>query len=48
MHLQDVSLFLTICETRSLAKAARRLDMSPMAVSRRLAGLEHELGVRLL
>lgn len=48
MHLQDVLLFLTICETRSLAKAARRLDMSPMAVSRRLAGLEQELGVRLL
>lgn len=48
MNLQDVSLFLIITETRSLTQAAKRLGISAMAVSRRLASLEHELGTRLL
>lgn len=48
MNLHDVSLFLVITETRSLSQAAKRLDISAMAVSRRLAALEHELGTRLL
>lgn len=48
MNLQDVSLFLVITETRSLTQAANRLNISPMAVSRRLASLEHELGTRLM
>ncbi|MEJ7886934.1 LysR family transcriptional regulator [Acinetobacter baumannii] len=48
MNLQDVQLFLIINKTRSLTKAARQLDISPMAVSRRLAGLEKELGIRLI
>ncbi|MDU5454158.1 LysR family transcriptional regulator [Pseudescherichia vulneris] len=48
MNLQDVSLFLVITETRSLTQAAKRQNISAMAVSRRLASLEHELGVRLV
>lgn len=48
MDLSDVHLFLIITETNSLTQAARRLDISPMAVSRRLASLEQELGTRLL
>lgn len=48
MNLQDVSLFLVITETRSLTQAAKRLGISAMAVSRRLASLEQELGTRLL
>ena len=48
MNLQDVSLFLVITETRSLTQAAKRQNVSAMAVSRRLASLEHELGVRLV
>ncbi|KOC90477.1 LysR family transcriptional regulator [Winslowiella iniecta] len=48
MNLHDVRLFLTITETSSLTQAARRLDISPMAVSRRLAALEKMLGARLL
>ena len=48
MNLPDVHLFLVITETRSLTQAARRLDISPMAVSRRLAALEKDLGARLL
>lgn len=48
MNLEDVSLFLVIAETRSLTQAAKRQGISAMAVSRRLASLEHELGTRLL
>lgn len=48
MNLQDVSLFLVITETGSLTQAAKRQGVSAMAVSRRLASLEHELGTRLL
>lgn len=48
MNLQDVSLFLVITETRSLTQAAKRLNISSMAVSRRLASLEQELGTRLM
>ncbi|WAH52838.1 LysR family transcriptional regulator [Pseudescherichia vulneris] len=48
MNLQEVSLFLVITETRSLTQAAKRQNISAMAVSRRLASLERELGVRLL
>ena len=48
MNLQNVSLFLVITETRSLTQAAKRENMSAMAVSRRLASLEQELGVRLV
>lgn len=48
MDLLDIKIFLTICETNSLSQAAKRLDLSPMNVSRRLSSLENELGVRLL
>lgn len=48
MNISDVHLFLTITESGSLSQAAKRLDISPMAVSRRLAALEQELGIRLL
>ena len=48
MNLQNGSLFLVITETRSLTQAAKRQNISAMAVSRRLASLEHELGVRLV
>lgn len=48
MNISGVQLFLTIAETSSLSQAAKRLDISPMAVSRRLAAIEQELGTRLL
>jgi DNA-binding transcriptional LysR family regulator len=48
MTLNDVEIFIAISETGSLAEVARRLDISPMTVSRRLAALEQELGGRLL
>lgn len=48
MNLSDVALFCAIVETGSLSAAGRGSGRSPMAVSRRLAALEAELGVRLL
>ncbi|WP_233386198.1 LysR family transcriptional regulator [Methylobacterium sp. C25] len=48
MDLTDVALFCSIVAAGSLSAAGRRSGHSPMAVSRRLAALEEELGVRLL
>lgn len=48
MNLGDVAVFVEATQTRSLAGAARRLGIAPMAASRRLAALEQELGVRLV
>lgn len=44
----DIAFFSTLCQHPTLAAAARQLGLSPPAVSRRLAGLEARLGVRLL
>jgi DNA-binding transcriptional LysR family regulator len=48
MDLADVAMFCTIASVGSLSAAARRMGTTPMLVSRRLAGFEAELGVRLL
>lgn len=48
MDLSDVALFRAIVATGSLSAAGRQEGLSPMAVSRRLATLERELGVRLI
>lgn len=47
MQVSDVQVFDAIADTGSLSSAARRLGLTPMTVSRRLAALESELGVRL-
>lgn len=47
MQIPDVEVFSAIAESGSLSAAARRLGLAPMTVSRRLAALEGELGVRL-
>ncbi|MFC3694496.1 LysR family transcriptional regulator [Chenggangzhangella methanolivorans] len=47
MDLGDVALFCSIASIGSLSGAGRQAGLSPMAVSRRLAALEKELGVRL-
>lgn len=47
MDLVDVALFRTIAAVGSLSAAARQMGTTPMLVSRRLAGLEAELGARL-
>jgi DNA-binding transcriptional LysR family regulator len=48
MHLSDVRIFAMVASTQSLSGAARRLGVTPMQVSRRLAALEAELCTRLL
>src|ERR1700677_3663410 len=47
MNLADVALFRAIVSAGSLSAAAHQMGMTPMLVSRRLAGLEAELGARL-
>ncbi|GGC64786.1 LysR family transcriptional regulator [Undibacterium terreum] len=46
IHLMNV--FVAVGENESLAAAARHLDLSPAAVTRAIAGLEEQLGVKLL
>ena len=47
MLVADLRVFLAVVAAGSLSAAGRQLDISPMQVSRRLASLEEELGVRL-
>jgi DNA-binding transcriptional LysR family regulator len=47
MQISDLRIFLAVAGASSLSAAARQLDTGPMQVSRRLAALEEELGVRL-
>jgi DNA-binding transcriptional LysR family regulator len=47
MLIPDVRTFLAVASARSLSAAARQLDVVPMQVSRRIAALEEDLGVRL-
>jgi DNA-binding transcriptional LysR family regulator len=44
----DLAFFATLVKEGTLSAAARELDVSPPAVSKRLAQLERRLGVRLL
>src|ERR1700704_2730708 len=51
MVREDLSIlagFLTVAEERSFTKAAKRLGVSPSAMSHAIRGLEEGLGVRLL
>ncbi|HEY2254003.1 MAG TPA: LysR family transcriptional regulator [Variovorax sp.] len=45
--INDLRFFVTIKESGSLAEAARRLDVSPSAVSQRLRQMESHLGMQL-
>jgi DNA-binding transcriptional LysR family regulator len=45
-HLMNV--FVAVGEEESFAAAARRMDISPAAVTRAISGLEEQLGVKLL
>lgn len=48
MNVDCVAVFVEATGAGSLAAAARKLGLAPMAASRRLAALEAELGVRLV
>jgi len=45
--LRSVAVFVATGRTLSFTAAARALDLTPSAVSRRISDLEHELGVAL-
>lgn len=46
--LSALSMFLTVVEERSFTKAAKRLGVTPSAVSHAMRNLEEEIGVRVL
>jgi DNA-binding transcriptional LysR family regulator len=48
LKLSDLHLFITVVEMGSMGKAAERLAISQPSVSKAIADLEHNLGVRLL
>lgn len=45
---QDIEFFITIAASRSLAAAARKLNVTPPSVSQRLQNIESKLGVKLV
>jgi DNA-binding transcriptional LysR family regulator len=47
-ELSTLSAFLAVAEDRSFTRAARRLGVSPSALSHAIRGLEERIGVRLL
>lgn len=47
-RLGAMEVFVSVAELRGFALAARRLDLSPSAVTRLVAALEERLGTRLL
>lgn len=48
LSLDDLRFFGVVAAGKSLAQAARSLDVTPPAVSQRLAALERRMGVRLV
>ena len=49
MHLlRDIALFVEVVNTRSFTRAAENLEMPPSTLSRRISGLERNIGLRLL
>jgi DNA-binding transcriptional LysR family regulator len=47
-ELSVLSAFLTVAEERSFTRAAKRMGVSPSALSHAIRGLEERLGMRLL
>jgi DNA-binding transcriptional LysR family regulator len=48
LRLRDLSVFFTVVEYGSMAKAGAKLGVSTPSISQVIAALEHALGVRLL
>src|SRR6185436_11540031 len=48
IKLHDLHVLLTVAELGSMGKAAERLNVSQPSISKAVADLEHQLGVRLL
>ena len=48
IDLNDIALFVAVAEDKSFTVAARRLGLPKSTLSRRITGLEEQLGARLL
>lgn len=46
--IADISVFVSVAREGAMARAGRKLGLSPASVSKRLTRLEEEMGVRLL
>jgi DNA-binding transcriptional LysR family regulator len=47
-QLEDMHIFLRVVETGGITKAAEQMNIAKSAVSKRLASLEHKLGIKLI
>ena len=45
---QDITLFCAIADSESLAMAARKLDVTPSAITQRLQSIEAKLHLQLI
>ncbi|MEN9775604.1 MAG: hypothetical protein RL322_2674 [Pseudomonadota bacterium] len=48
LDLTTLRLFVQVCDTRSILRVSEREQVVPSAITKRLAKLEHDLGVKLL
>ena len=48
IKLHDLHVLMTVAELGSMGKAAERLNVTQPSISKSVADLEHQLGVRLL
>jgi DNA-binding transcriptional LysR family regulator len=46
--LREIALFVEVVNTKSFSRAAENLEMPPSTLSRRISGLERDIGLRLL
>ena len=46
--LSDMAIFVTVVEQGNFSKAAKKLEVTPSAVSRQISRLEDALGIKLL
>ncbi|AEM78504.1 transcriptional regulator, LysR family [Thermoanaerobacter wiegelii Rt8.B1] len=47
MNLRQLKIFLTVCESGSMSKAAKKLYMTQPSISQTISELEQELNVKL-
>ena len=48
LDVKTLRLFVAVCESRTMARAAEQEHIEPSAISKRIAQLEDDLGVELL
>jgi DNA-binding transcriptional LysR family regulator len=48
LHLNDIALYVEVARRGNISRAARVLNMPASTLTRRVDGLERQLGMRLL